>query len=172
MGCYLHLWDTFFLVGKNTIQGIVHQSGKAIRKVLQPIYIKVPHSEEWLRIADEFNKICKMPNYIGSSDGKHCFIKYPPNAGFLYFNYKRFHSMYLLGVVDANCCFALIDVGTHRSENDNSVFSNSSFGKAFSSGDLNVPPIRNIPGTSIIIPLCFVGDEAFLLKPQKYSEYN
>ena len=57
-------------------------------------------------------------------------------------------------------------------KNDDSVFSNSSFGKAFSSGDLNVSPIKNIPGTSISIPLYFVGDEAFLLKPQKCSEYN
>jgi len=47
-----------------------------------------------------------------------------------------------------------------------SVFSNSNFGKAFSPGDLNVPSIRNIPGTSISIPLYFVGDEAFPLKPR------
>jgi len=60
-----------------------------------------------------------------------------------------------------------MDVGAHGRENDNSVLSNSSFGKEFSSGDLNVPPIRNIPGTSISIPLYFVGDEAFPLKPQK-----
>ena len=45
------------------------------------------------------------------------------------------------------------------------IFSNSSFGKAFSSGDFNVPPVRNIPGTKIIIPLYFVGDEAFPLNP-------
>jgi len=37
-----------------------------------------------------------------------------------------------------NCCFTLIDVGTHGREKDSSVFSNSNFGKAFSSGDLNV----------------------------------
>jgi hypothetical protein len=85
-----------------------------------------------------------MPNCIGSRDGKQWLIKCPPNAGFLYFNYKSFHSMNLLGVYDANCCFQLNDVGAHGHENDNSVFSNSSFGKAFSSGDLNVPPIRNI----------------------------
>jgi len=71
--------------------------------------------------------------------------------------------MNLLGVADGNCCFTLVDVGAHRHENDNSVFSNSNFGKAFSSGDLNVLPIRNIPGTSISIPLYFVGDEAFPL---------
>ena len=60
----------------------------------------------------------------------------------------------------------LIDVGVNESESDRSVFSNSSFGKAFSFGYLNFPQIRNIPGTSISIPLYFVGDEAFPLKPR------
>jgi hypothetical protein len=83
----------------------------------------------------------------------------------LYFNYKSFYSINLLGVADANCCFTLTDVGAHGRENDSSVFSNSSFGKAFSSDDLNVPPMRNIPGTNNIIQLYLVGDEAFPLKP-------
>ena len=74
--------------------------------------------------------------------------------------------MNLLGVVDANCCFTLIDVGAHGRENDSSVFSNSSFGIVFGCGDLNVLQIRNIPGTIISTPLYFVGDEAFPLKPQ------
>ena len=157
----------FFLVGKSTEQDIVRESGKAIWKVLQPIYITVPASEEWLRIADEFNEICKMPNYIGSRDGQYCLIRCPPNAVFLYFNYKSFHLTKLLCVADANCCSTLIDVGAHGLENDNSVFSNSSSGKAFSSGELNVPPVRNIPGTSVSIPLYFVGDEASPLKPRE-----
>ena len=80
--------------------------------------------------------------------------------------------MNLLGVADANCCFTLTDVGAHGRENDKSVFSNSTFGKRFSSCDLNIPPIRNIPGTSTSIPLYFVGDEAFPLKPRNLSEYN
>jgi hypothetical protein len=125
----------------------------------------VPTSDEWLRIADEFNDICKMPNCIGSIDGKHCHINCPPNSGSSYFNYKSFHSMNLLGVADANCCFTPTDVGALGRENDSSVFSNSSFGKAFISGDLNVPSMRNIPGTSISITLYFVGDEAFPLNP-------
>ena len=109
------------------------------------------------RTADEFSKICKMTNCIGGRDGKHCLIKCPPNTGFLYSNYKSFHSVNLLGVFGTSCCLTLIDVVAHGHANDNSVFINSSFGKAFSSGDLNVPPIRNIPGTSINIPLYFVG---------------
>ena len=125
----------------------------------------VSTSDEWLRIADEFNDTCKMPNCIGSIDGKHCRIRCPPNAGSLYFNYKRFHSVNLLGVADTNYCFTLIDVEAHGREKDSSVFSNSSFAKAFISGYLNLPPMRNIPGTKIIIPLYLVGDEAFPLKP-------
>jgi len=48
--------------------------------------------------------------------------------------------MNLLGVGDANFCFTLIDAGAYRRENDSSVFSNSSFEKAFSSGELKCPP--------------------------------
>ena len=61
---------------------------------------------------------------------------------------------------------ALVDVGSHGRKNDSSVFINSNFGKTFSSGDLNVPPIINIPGTSMSIPLYFVENEAFPLKPR------
>jgi hypothetical protein len=71
----------------------------------------------------------------------------PNKCQILYFNYKSFHSVNLLGVANANCSFTLIDVGAHGCEKDSSVFSNTSFGKAFSSGDLNIPPVRNIPGT-------------------------
>jgi hypothetical protein len=151
-------------VGKNIIKGIW--------KILQPIFMAVPTSVEWLRIAYEFKNICKMPNCIGRIDEKHRHIKCPQNAGFFYLNYKSFHSINLSGVDDTNCCFALIDVGTHGRENNSSVFSNSSFGKAFNFGDLNVPPMRNIPGTSIIIPLYFVGEEAFSLQPNLMKPFQ
>jgi hypothetical protein len=70
--------------------------------------------------------------------------------------------MNLLGVADANCCLTLIDVGAHGREKDSVL---GGFGKAFISVDLKVPPMRNFPGTSISIPLYFVEDEVFLLKP-------
>jgi hypothetical protein len=60
----------------------------------------------------------------------------------------------LLGVADANCCFTLIDVGALGRENDSSDFSDTSFGRAFMFGKVNVPPMRNVPGTNINIPLC------------------
>jgi hypothetical protein len=89
----------------------------------------------------------------------------PPNAVALFCNYKSFLTINLLGVADANGCFTLIDVGTRGRENYSIVFSNSSFGKTFSSCNLKVPTVRNIPGKSISIPLYFVEDKAFTLKP-------
>jgi hypothetical protein len=78
--------------------------------------------------------------------------------------------MKLLTVADVNCWFTLIGVGALESQNDSSVLSNSSLEKAFSSGDLNVPLVRNIQGTNISITLYFVRDKAFPLKPQKYHD--
>ena len=43
---------------------------------------------------------------------------------FLYFNYKSFHSMNLLGVANTNCIFALTDVEAHGREDDSRVLSN------------------------------------------------
>jgi len=128
MGNYLRHWDTF--LGLERIQyRVLHESPEKPcgRYCNQTIYKTVPTSEIWLRIADEFNEICKMPNCTGSIDGKHCLIKCPPNAGSLYFNYKTFHSINLLGVAHTNCCFTLIDVGAHGRDNDRSVSSNSNF---------------------------------------------
>ena len=100
-GNYLPLWNTFsswkeYSTGLCTWVRKSHLEGTATN-----IYKRVPISKIWLRIADEFNDICKMLNFIRSRDRKHCRIKYPPNAGSLYFNYKSFHSVNLLGVADA-----------------------------------------------------------------------
>jgi len=69
--------------------------------------------------------------------------------------------MKLSGMADANCCFKLFGVRAYGREIDSSVFSNSNFVKAFSSGDLHVPSMRNIPGTSTNMSFYFVGEEAF-----------
>jgi len=54
-------------------------------------------------------------------------------------------------------------MGAYCRENDSTVF--VTLEKAFSYGDLNIPPMRNIPGTTISFTLLVGRDEAFFLKP-------
>jgi hypothetical protein len=78
---------------------------KGIWEKLQPVFMVVSASEGWLRIADDFNNICKMPNFI-RIDEKHR----PNKCRIFVFQLQICHSINLLGVADTNCCFALIDV--------------------------------------------------------------
>jgi len=50
----------------------MHETCEAIFKMLRPIYMKVPSTqEEWKVIADEFLMKWNYPNCIGALDGKH-----------------------------------------------------------------------------------------------------
>jgi hypothetical protein len=62
--------------------------------------------------------------------------------------------MNFLGVADTSCCFTLADVGANGRENDSIVFRNSSFGNSCTSDDMNVPPMRNIPGVQTQVSHC------------------
>lgn len=35
------------------------------------MYIKTPSEEEWIDIADKFERIANFPNSVGAIDGKH-----------------------------------------------------------------------------------------------------
>ena len=75
MGNYLRLWDTFFGLERIQYRALYVSPEKPFgRYCNQYTYKTVPTSEIWLRIADEFNDICKMPNCIGSRVRKHCLI--------------------------------------------------------------------------------------------------
>jgi len=80
---------------------------------LQPKYLSPPTEEEWTRIAKNFFEIWQFPNCFGCIDGKHIRIKAPGNSASKYFNYKKFFSMILLAVCDAQYRFTYVDVGQY-----------------------------------------------------------
>lgn len=153
------------------MHNIVKETSNAVWEVLQPQYMPVPDHQQWKKIARAFFDKCNVPNCIGSVDGKHCRLKCPPNAGSLFHNYKQYHSIVLMAIADAKCCFTLIDVGAYGRNSDSAVFSNSNMGRSFLSGHLDIPQPSEIPTTDIKIPFYLIGDEAFPLKPNIMRPY-
>ncbi|KAF0712181.1 protein ALP1-like, partial [Aphis craccivora] len=118
--------------------------------------------ETWLQISDLFYKKTNFPNCLGAIDGKHIRCKNPNHAGSLYFNYKKYFSIVLMAVVDANLNFISIDVGAYGREADPTVFRESVFGKKLYSNLLEIPEPRALPSSeNNIQPFVFVADEAF-----------
>ena len=89
----------------------------------------------------------------------------------MFFNYKTFHSVVLMTVVNAKYQFTIVDVSDYGRLSDSSVFSSSKLGIAMEQNKLNLPHPRLLPGTNISVPYVFVGDEAFALKNYLMKPY-
>ena len=80
-----------FRIGRSTISKIIHEICKAIWLALLKVHLKTPGSaNEWLNVANEFDKNWNFPNCLGAIDGKHVTIECSRNAGSAFYNYKTF----------------------------------------------------------------------------------
>ncbi|KAH9375630.1 hypothetical protein HPB48_022239 [Haemaphysalis longicornis] len=77
---------------------------------------------------------------------------------------KGTFSIVLMAVVDSSSKFVLIDVGAEGRHSDGGVFKNAEFRKALTKGQLDIPSLGQLPGTTNVSPYAFVGDEAFQLR--------
>ena len=88
-----------FRVGRTTVSSILTDVCQAIYRVLQPVYMNTPCTEdEWRHIASDLENLWDLPHTIGAIYGKHIRIECPRNSGSYYHNYKRFFSLVLLAV--------------------------------------------------------------------------
>ncbi|XP_069620808.1 netrin-4 isoform X1 [Ranitomeya imitator] len=162
-----------FRLGISTIGGIVKDTFRAIWDTLQPEYIPQPTMEIWLRSSEQFERICNFPNCVGAVDGKHIRIAKPAGTGSEYYNYKKYFSIVLMAIADANCRFLAVDIGAYGRSNDSQVFKNSPMGRCLYGDTYNFPPARPLPGTSEpAMPYVCVGDEAFQLSPHLLKPYS
>ena len=75
-----------------------------------------------MNITNDFNRKTQFQNCIGAADGKHVRRKMGTGSGTLFYNYKHLLSVLLLALLDANCCFIAVDVGTVGKSSDSIVF--------------------------------------------------
>lgn len=140
--------------------------------------LQVPTTtQEWKQIAQDFYDQWNYPNCLGSIDGKHVAIKKPDNSGSLYFNYKKFFSIVMMAVANANYEFMMVDVGVNGRVSDGGVISYTKFGQALAGNTLGIPKPAQLPNSQKILPFVFLGDDAFgltenVMKPYPQSALN
>ena len=85
---------------------------KAIIAVYKDEVLHCPKTEEESKeVAARFTSRWNYHNYLGAVDGNNVAMKKPPNAVTYYYNYKGFHIIVLMAVVDASYKFLCVDVG-------------------------------------------------------------
>lgn len=151
-----------FRLGETTIREIVRRVCSAIWSNLKEKCLREPTKVEWLRIAEKFESSANFPNCLGAVDGKHIRIVKPPNSASIYFNYKKYFSIVLMAIADADYKFTVIDVGAYGKCADSTVFQQSRFYKKIVNNQADLPedrPISNVNQTPL--PYVFVADDAF-----------
>ena len=154
-----------FRVHRTTIGKIIYETCEAIIRAYLKETIKMPTTPEgWKDIARGFSVRWNFEHALGAIDGKHIRIVAPARSGSYYFNYKGYHSMVLLGVVDTDYKFIYVSVGANGATCDAQVFFYSDLYRALSRNACGLPPPESLPGEDRPIPYFFVGDDAFALK--------
>lgn len=160
-----------YRVSHSWISAIIKEVSTAIMKTMLQLVIPLPKDDQLKRISNQYLLRWNFPNCVGAIDGKHIRMKAPINSGSLYYNYKEFYSMVLLAVVDADCKFIAIDVGSYGREGDAGIYLKSKIGQNIRNQTFNIPEPKTLPGTNDVIPHVLVGDEAFALHENLMKPY-
>ena len=169
--CFLSTGNSYksfsyeFQVAHNTISLFVPEVCSAIVEGYRQEQFTTPSdSDGGKQVAEKFGNRWNFPHCCGSIDGKHVAIRKPDHAGSLYYNYKGFHSILMLALVDADYNFLWVKVGAEGFNSDAGVFQRSNLENALREGTLGLPDPDPLPNDDRDTPYFIVGDDAFPLR--------
>ncbi len=101
--------------------------------------------DDWMVIANNKDRRWQYHHCIGAIDGKHVVIRKPKNAGSYYFNYKNFHSIVLMDLVDGDYKFTWVEVGANGTSSDVQIFEECGLKEAIQQLVIGLPPLDHLP---------------------------
>ena len=128
--------------------------------------------DEWKDVARTFSTRWQYHNCGGALDGKHIHIRKPNNAGSQYYNYKKFHSVILLALADAQYRFLYVDVGAEGGAGDAGTWWRCNLHTAILSSRIGFPPATTLPNGNMEVPFHIIADDAFALKTWLMKPYS
>ncbi len=115
-----------FRVTYNTICLLIPEVCAAIVEMYHEEVIQTPTTpEDWMVIANHKSQTWQYHYFLGAIDGKHVAIRKPMNGGFYYYNYKNFHSIILMALVDGDVKFSWVEEGVNRPSSIAQIFEDS-----------------------------------------------
>jgi hypothetical protein len=162
-----------FRVPQNTISKMVPEVCKAIIAEFKDEVIQCPTTtEEWCAISEKFARRWNVPHACGALDGKHVAIRKPNSTGSLYYNYKGFFSVVMLGLVDADYKFIWLDVGGFGHQSDAQIFNESELKECLVDRSINLPAPDELPHDDQRTPYFILADDAFGLRSYLMKPYS
>ena len=135
-----------FYVPHNTISILVRDVCQAIWDEYGDEVVSNPTTAEgWKEIATSYSSWWNFHHVLGALDGKHIRIRCPANGGSQFYNYKGYHSIVLLGLVDANYRFTWVQVGPPGAASDAQLWNESTLWDAVITNSIDIPQQEPLP---------------------------
>jgi hypothetical protein len=161
-----------FRVPHNTISLLIPEVCRAIVAEYAEEVITCPTTEaEWRQVADLFERRWNFSHVLGALDGKHVAMRKPKRGGSLFYNYKGFHSIVLMALVDADYKFLWVDIGSEGASSDAGIFKESELKELMENEEAGVPDPDFLPHDDERTPYFIIGDDAFPLRTWLMNPY-
>lgn len=111
-----------YRLAKSAISVIARQVCQAICVNIMNLCFPELTEKMWMEKAAEFYDRSNFPHCIGAIDDKHIRVIKPEHSGSLYYNYKNFFSILLIGICDASYKFLYVDISAYGKSSDSTIF--------------------------------------------------
>ena len=151
-----------FRVASLTTNKFVPEVCDAITRAYQDQVMRCPTlPEDWLQVES-----------LSALNGKYIPIRCPQGGGSLYHNYKGFHSIVILALVDGNYKFVWVKVGAAGSNSDAQIFKHSDLRPKIEDGSIGFPKSESVRTGGPKMNFFILGDDAFPLKLWLMKPYS
>ncbi|XP_047477243.1 protein ALP1-like [Penaeus chinensis] len=154
-----------------SITRIIPEVCNAVHLVLKDDYLKLPNtSDEWQLVAGDFSSNWNFPMCIGAIDGKR-FLVQSQNTGPEYCEYKGYHGIIMVALVDANYKFLYVAAEAQGQANAAGFWDHCKLKEYLDKNMLHFPPAAALPSVKEEVPYVILGDDAFPLEDYLMKPY-